>query len=191
MSTAPPIKKCSCVDESCADTKCCRWSGYDCYEKNATWASCLRSCVPKKPNGGVSNFMKFQAGAPKDNPPKHWAPYPEEAGLGPRSCNHLTPPLVCGVSRGTSLFCFTVAINNNGGKKKIDELVLIKTAQKAQAGVFPGDTRNVFSDDVVLLNPGSTIRVDYTKGPHPDGTAIQRPNTKLFVITLLFADVWR
>ena len=44
MSMAPPLKTCSRIGESCVVTKCCRQSRYDCYEKNATWASCLTQC---------------------------------------------------------------------------------------------------------------------------------------------------
>merc|ERR1712232_72630 len=179
MSTAPPLKTCSRVGESCADTKCCRWSGYSCYEKNKTWASCLKNCIPQKPNGGISNFMTFQAGAPEDNPPSHWIPYFQEVGPGPWTCKHLTPPLVPGIQRGTSLFCFTVALTHNGGKKKIDELELVKTAQKANAGVFACDKWNVFSDVLVDLNPGSTIKVDYTKVYLSNGSAVKRPNTQI------------
>jgi len=191
MSTAPPLKTCSRIGESCADTKCCRWSGYSCYEKNATWASCLTHCFPQKPNGGVTNFPQFQAGAPEDNPPKHWVPYFEEVGSGPWTCKHITPPLVSGEQRGTSLYCYTVALSDNGGKKKLNELELVKTAQMASAGVFACDKWDVFSDKVVKLNPGSTIKVDYTKVLHSNGTAVSRPNTQIFVNTLVFMNVWK
>ena len=102
MSIAPPIKTCSRFDEFCADTKCCRWSGYNCHEENAAWANCLTQCIPQKTDGGVANFPQFQAGAPEDNPPKHWVPYFEEVGSSPWTCKHLTPPLVH--SRVSSLY---------------------------------------------------------------------------------------
>merc|ERR1712048_804950 len=191
MTMAPPIKTCSHVGEDCSDTKCCRWSGYNCYEKNATFASCLKSCIPQKPNGGVSNLMQFQPGAPEDDPPKHWVPYFEEAGPGPWTCKPITTPLTKAFNRGTSLYCFTVALSDNGGKKKLHELELVKTAQKAYAGVFACDKWSVFSDVEEDLNPGSTIKVAYTKVLTPNGTAVRRPNTKIYVNSLLFGNVWR
>jgi len=44
----PWVKNCTPLGQNCASTKCCAWTGYKCYEKNATWASCLSSCHPKK-----------------------------------------------------------------------------------------------------------------------------------------------
>lgn len=191
METAPPLKQCSRIGESCAATKCCRWSGYSCYEKNETWASCLTSCHPGKPNGGISNKMIAQAGTPEDNPPSHWYPFFSEVGPGPWTCKRLAPPPTHGWQRGTSLYCFTVALTENGGKKKVPELELVKTAQRMKTGVFACDSWNVFSNVDAQLNPGSAIKVDYTKVTYSNGTAVHRPNTKIFVNTLLFVNVWK
>merc|ERR1711879_1048864 len=50
---------------------------------------------------------------------------------------------------------------------------------------------SVFSDVEEALNPGSTIKVAYTKVLTPNGTAVRRPNTKIYVNSLLFGNVWR
>jgi len=190
MEIAPPLEQCSQIGKSCAATKCCRESGYNCYEKNASWASCLMNCIPGKSNGGISNFPEIQAGAPEDSPPAHWFPVFEEPGPGAWSCKRLAPPLVTGRKRGTSLFCFTVALSDNGAKKKHPELDLVRTAQSMKTGVFACDIWNVFSDLLVQLDPGQTIKVDYTKVHYSNGTAVRRPNTQIYVNTLLFVNVW-
>jgi hypothetical protein len=184
LEVEPSVKQCSRVGESCADTKCCSWSGYFCYEKNASWASCLSQCIPGKPNGGIANRMAAQLGAPESNPPAHWKPFFKEVGPGSWTCKRLMKPMVHGWQRGTSLFCFSVALSDNGGKKKIYELDLIKTAQKLQTSIFACNHWEVFSDVEVPLSPGMTVKVAY---PHTDG---HRPNTKAWVNTRLFFNVW-
>merc|ERR550532_3783618 len=124
LEVAPPLKQCARIGESCAATKCCVESGYNCYEKNSTWASCLMNCIPNKPNGGIANMP------------------------------------------------------------------IIKTAQSMKTSVFACDFWNVFSDMSVQLNPGHTIKVDYTKVHYSNGTAVRRPNTQIFVNTPLFVNVW-
>ena len=184
VEVSPSVKKCSRIGESCANTKCCAWTGYSCYEKNETWSSCLTQCIPNKPNGGISNKMIYQAGAPEANPPAHWKPFFQEVGPGPWTCKRLAPPMVHGWQRGTSMYCFTVALTANGGKKTIPELDLVRAAQKMKASIFACDKWVVFSNVDAPLNPGQTVRVDY---PHEEG---RRPNTKIFVNTKLFMNVW-
>jgi len=184
VEVSPSVKKCSRIGESCASTKCCSWTGYSCYEKNSTWASCLTQCIPNKPNGGISNKMQFQAGSPEDNPPAHWKPFFQEAGPGPWTCKRLAPPMVHGWQRGVSLFCYTVALTENGGKKKVPELELVRAAQKAKSSIFACDKWVVYSNVEAPLSPGKTVKVDY---PHAEG---RRPNTKIFVNTKLFMNVW-
>jgi len=194
LETAPPLKQCSAVGESCAATKCCHWSGYSCYEKNATWASCLMNCHPGKDNGGIANQPIVQPGSPEDNPPAHWFTSFQEVGPGPWTCKRLAPPLKWGRQRGTSMFCFTVALSNNGAKKHNPELQLVKTAQEMMTSVFACDFWNVFSDVAMQLKKapnGWAVKVDYTKVLYGNGTAVQRPNTKIFVNTLLFKNVWK
>ena len=57
------------------------------------------------------------------------------------------------------------------------------------------DKWSVFSATETALNTGATIsatiKMAYTKVLYPNGTAIQRLNTKIYVDTLLLANVWR
>ena len=53
-----------------------------------------------------------------------------------------------GKPSATSLFCLTLVLDYNGGKKKNDELAIVKAAQKAKVGVFACDKWEVFSNKV-------------------------------------------
>jgi len=151
-------------------------------------------CYPGRANGGIANQPIVQPGDPEDNPPSHWFASFQEVGPGSWTCKHLTPALKWGWQRGTSLFCFTVALSNNGGKKVNPERELVKTAQDMTTSVFACDFWNVFSDVPLQLKHapnGHAKVVDYTKVHYSNGTAVQRPNTKIFVNTLLFVNVWK
>merc|ERR1719221_450336 len=45
MTTAAPVS-CSDPGEDCRTTKCCTTPGFQCYEKNEWWASCMDACDP-------------------------------------------------------------------------------------------------------------------------------------------------
>jgi len=103
---------------------------------------------------------------------------------GPWTCKRLTPPMKYGYLVGTSLYCFTVALTNNGGSKKPQELEILKEAQRRYAHVFACDHWTVYSDVEVPLNPGKTMKVY-----HPQ--VLRRPNTKIWVNTPMFLTVWK
>merc|ERR1719479_478553 len=42
----PPREKCSKIGANCVSTKCCKISGYNCFEKKPGSASCMKSCIP-------------------------------------------------------------------------------------------------------------------------------------------------
>lgn len=182
----PWVKSCTPIGGNCASTKCCSWSGYRCYEKNATWASCLMNCHPQKWNGGVSQVPIVQKGKPLSNPPKHWNVSFTLASPGPWTCKRLSPPMKFGRLNGTSLFCFTVALSDTGGKKKSLDVDLILQAQQLKTHVFACERWMVFSDVGIKLdtNAGGFVQVDFPKG-------IRRPNTKNYVNLPLFLNVWR
>jgi len=192
FETAPPMKGCAYIGENCAATKCCTWSGYSCYEKNKTWSSCLKSCIPGKPNGGISNQPIVQAGAPEENPPSHWWARFDETGPGSWTCKLGAKPLKKGVQKGVALYCYTVALDkSNGGKKTVAELDLLQNAKTLGAHVFACDGWDVFSDVSQSFGNKSTVKVEYTKVHYSNGSVVQRPNTKIFVNTELFMNVWK
>merc|ERR1712008_325274 len=120
VEVEPWIKNCSHIGENCMTTKCCSYSGYKCYQQNENWASCLQKCFPGKWNGGVNDKPMLQPGKPLSNPPSHWNMTFSMAPPGPWTCNRLSQPMKAGTLVGSSLFCFTVALTNNGGKNWVN-----------------------------------------------------------------------
>jgi len=179
----PWVKNCSHIGESCAKTKCCAWTGYQCYEKNESWASCLSACIPKKANGGISEKPKVQKGKPLSNPPSHWKATFTHADPGPWSCKRLSVPETPAYIDGVSLFCYTTAMDNHG-KSQTHDFELLKVQQKANTFIFACDHWVVFSDKDAKLNPGRTVVVDYPK-------LMRRPNNKLWVNTPFFLNIWK
>merc|ERR1712032_832607 len=74
--------------------------------------------------------------------------------------------------------------SNNYGKKQTEDLKILAFAQKEHTHVFACDHWAVFSDVDVKLSPGATTKVAYTK-------VAKRPQTKLWVNTLLFINIWK
>ena len=42
----PPREKCSKIGSSCLSTKCCKITGYNCFEKKPGSATCMQSRIP-------------------------------------------------------------------------------------------------------------------------------------------------
>jgi len=146
----------------------------------------LMGCHPGKANGGVTQMPLVQKGKPLANPPPHWNVSFTPASPGPWTCKLLAPPSKFGKFNGSSLFCFSVAVRDTGGKKKSMDVELIKQAQQLKTHVFACERWMVFSDVAITLdtNAGSFMKVANPKG-------IRRPNTKNYVNLPIFLDVWR
>jgi len=179
----PWVKNCSHIGESCATTKCCAFTGYYCYEKDASWSSCLSACKPGKENGGISELPVVQKGKPLSNPPAHVKPTFKKAPPGPWSCKRKSVPLTPGSYVGTSLFCFTF-VTDDRGKGKTHDFELLSIAQREKVSIFACDHWVVFSDVDKPLNPGRTVKVGFPK-------LVKRPNTKIFVNLPVFLNVWK
>jgi hypothetical protein len=184
LEVEPWVKNCSHIGDDCSSTKCCAWSGFKCYRKDDGFAGCLQRCHPGKWNGGEAQMPMVQEGKPLSNPPAHWNVTFKVAPPGPWSCQALKPALKPAHLVGTSLYCFTVALSNNGGKKPSFELEILKKAQEMKSHVFMCDHWTVYSNVNATFNPGKAVTVDY---PHLE----KRPNTKIWVNLPLFMNVWK
>merc|ERR1712217_355757 len=179
----PWVKNCSHIGDSCAETKCCSFTGYYCFEKDASWSSCLADCKPGKENGDDHNRPAVQAGKPEKNPPSHWNVTFKTAPPGPWTCKRKTVPLTPSKLDGASLFCFTF-VSNNYGKKQTEDFKILAFAEKEHTHVFACDHWAVFSDVDAPLSPGATTKVAYPK-------EVKRPGSKLWVNTPLFINIWK
>merc|ERR1712223_833537 len=46
IEVIPPREECAKVGANCLDQKCCKTTGYTCYEVHAGYAKCMKSCTP-------------------------------------------------------------------------------------------------------------------------------------------------
>jgi len=184
IQVEPWVKNCSHLGDNCMSTKCCSYSGYECYQKNESWAGCVQKCFPGKWNGGMNEKPMVQKGKPLSNPPSHWNMTFSMAAPGAWTCKRLSTPMKFGKLVGNSLFCFTLALSSNGGKKVSYELDILKEAQERKTHVFACNHWTVYSNEEVALNPGKTMKVLY---PH----VLRRPNTKIWVNMPIFLTVWK
>jgi len=203
MEVGLPRESCSRIGESCAKTKCCRFSGYLCYEKNSTWASCLKKCTPGESNGflskdeHVTNKPHVQPiTRPGDKAEiKSNIPFFRAIEPGPWTCNRprsLIPVVKAMPSPGTKLYCFTVMLTDNGSpKRQQTDFSLVRTQLHTRTSIFGCESWAVFSDVSTWLSPKSdgeqqqfTVQVDFPKNA-------RRPNSRAWVNTPVYVNVWK
>jgi hypothetical protein len=170
LEVAPPAKMCSKTNEECGGTKCCKLTGYKCYNKNATFNGCAKSCAY---NGATppGQFGKWTCDRPD-------ALIPTKAGSPEPSVS------------GPSLFCFEAFAMDPGFPiHKPHELELVRTQLQTHTSVFGCSEWRVFSDQVVEISPGNpgpalyTIKVEF---PHIG----LRKKEKTWINTPMFENIW-
>lgn len=155
----PPREKCSKVGASCLSTKCCKITGYNCFEKQPGSATCMKSCIP-----GVNGTC-----------------------LMPGAIVPLKP--VIGVP-GTTLFCFTIYMQDTGSTKKFYDLSLLRTNLFLGSSLFGCEAYRVYADVETWLSPGevNTVKVDDVNG---DFHFAKRKLTGTWVNSPIFLQIWK
>merc|ERR1712226_39253 len=72
MIVQSPLEQCSDLKDDCSATKCCKVSGFDCFEKNPGTYRCSQGCDPKlgwtcKMPRGIGHLLKCRV-TPPPNP---------------------------------------------------------------------------------------------------------------------------
>ena len=196
VEVAPPREQCARIGESCKNTNCCRFSGYQCYEKDSGWSSCLKTCRVGQPNGDATSTQpKVQK--PKITPgrgvPKSATPFFKAAPPGAWTCKRRLNLKPAHRAHGTTLFCFTAALSKIGpgaqpkfqDPKQID---LVKTQHATKTSIFGCEKWEVFSDVLFQLTPGPPQEIFSTVVDFPKPAI--RPYVKLWVNTLLYVNIW-
>jgi len=197
VEVVPPRAQCARNGESCKESNCCRWTGYKCFDKDATWSSCLKTCKEGQPNGDAkSTKPKFQKPKPGPNGevPKFAKPFFKPAPSGPWTCKRRLNLKPGHHPQGTTLYCLTVALSKIGPDKKPKfqdpkQIDLVKTQHHVKTSIFGCEMWSVFSDVPFQLTPGPPQVIFSTVVDFPKPAV--RPNTKLWVNTLLFVNVWK
>jgi len=130
----PPREKCAKIGTNCFAERCCKASGYTCYEKHAGYAQCLKTCTPGKDGDCLSRAVSKQS----------------------KKSNVSTT--------GTTLFCFAFYTENTGITKQSTELDLLRTQLFLGASIFGCESYRVYSDVSTWLSPKDvfTVKVDDT-----------------------------
>jgi len=132
----PPPEECAKIGDNCVTEKCCKITGYTCYEVHSGYAKCMKTCTP-----GVDGTCLTQA------------------VTSPGSRSDIT-------NSATNLFCFSFYMKDTGTTKPMYELELLRTNLFLGSGIFGCESYRVFSDVSTWLSPGKveTVMVEDTEG---------------------------
>jgi hypothetical protein len=170
VEVKPSAKVCSKTGEECGGTKCCKLTGYECYNKNATFNGCAKEC----PYNGAT-------------PP---------GGFGKWTCNRpaalvpTKPSSVQASASGPGLFCFEAfAMDPGWPTKKPHDFELVRTQLQTHTSIFGCAEWRVFCDQAVELSPGNpgpalyATKVDFPKVGF-------RAHKKVWINTPMFKNIW-
>jgi len=131
----PPPEDCAAMGDNCVTQRCCKISGYTCYEVHSGYAKCMKSCTP-----GVDGTCLTQAVT-------HSA-----------SMSEVT-------DSKTNLFCWSFYMKDTGSTKPMFDLELLRTNLFLGTGIFGCESYRVFSDVATWLSPGKvdTVMVEDTE----------------------------
>jgi hypothetical protein len=157
---APPRPECAKIASNCLDSKCCKVSGYTCFELHPGYAKCMKECTPGVDGTCLSRAMMTPA-------------------------EHSTVSL-----SATTLFCWSVYTENRGTTAKPNhELEVLRTSLFLGTSIFGCEAWKVYSDVSVWLSPGKqyTVKVDDKDG---DFHFAKRKLTGSWVNSGTFIQVW-
>merc|ERR1711870_191187 len=137
----PPPEECAKVTDNCVTQKCCKITGYTCYEVHSGYAKCMKSCTE-----GVDGTCLTQE------------------VTAPASKSDIT-------SSATNLFCFAFYMKDTGSTKLSYELELLRTNLFLGAHIFGCESYRVFSDVATWLRtPRTTSTSPRGRGQAPGST---------------------
>merc|ERR1712187_688914 len=128
----PPPEECAKVTDNCVTQKCCKITGYTCYEVHSGYAKCMKSCTE-----GVDGTCLTQS------------------VTAPASKSDVTYST-------TNLFCFAFYMKDTGSTKPMYDLELLRTNLFLGAHIFGCESYRVFSDVSTWLSPGKVDTVMVT-----------------------------
>jgi len=128
----PPPEECAKVTDNCVTQKCCKITGYTCYEVHSGYAKCMKSCTE-----GVDGTCLTQA------------------VTAPATKSDVT-------YSATNLFCFAFYMEDTGSTKPSYDLDLLRTNLFLGAHIFGCESYRVFSDVSTWLSPGEVETVMVT-----------------------------
>jgi len=153
------------INKGDINQKCCKTSGYECYEVHPGYAKCMKECTQGK-DGTCLHQGIYQQGH------KSTVTY---------SMN--------------TLFCFSFYTENTGSTKKSYELDLLRTQLFLRASIFGCEDWKVYSDVETWLSPATdaaaainTVKVDDVNN---DFHFAKRKKTGTWINSNIFIATWK
>jgi len=139
INVIPPREECAKTGANCLAQKCCKTTGYQCYEVHSGYAKCMKSCTPGQDGDCFLHSQPAVAG--KRSPVTNTA---------------------------NTLFCFAFYTADTGSTKPSFELDLLRTQLFLGAGIFGCEEYRVYSDVETWISPApkliNTIKVNDVEG---------------------------
>jgi hypothetical protein len=132
----PPPEECAKVGDNCVTQKCCKITGYTCFEVHSGYAKCMKACTP-----GVDGTCLSQA---------------VTASASKSDVTY----------SATNLFCWAFYMKDTGTTKPMYDLELLRTNLFLGTSIFGCEAYRVYSDVNTWLSPGKveTVMVEDTEG---------------------------
>jgi len=161
IAVTPPRQECAKMGVNCIAQKCCKISGYECYEVHSGMAKCMKECVPGKDGTCLHHTVPM---------------VPSTRSTVSYSAN--------------TLFCFAFYTENTGSTKKSYELDLLRTQLFLGASIFGCEAWRVYSDVEVWLSPNkfNTVKVNDVNG---DFHFAKRKKNGAWINSNMFIATWK
>merc|ERR1712176_852286 len=126
IQVVPPREECAKTEENCLSQKCCKITGYSCYEVHSGYAKCMKSCTPGQ--DGTCLQQATYVGSKRSDISQ----------------------------TANTFFCFSFYTADTGSTKPSYELDLLRTQLFLGASIFGCEAYRVFSDVETWSAQGST-----------------------------------
>jgi hypothetical protein len=162
----PPREQCAKVGVNCIAQKCCKTTGYNCYEVTPGMGKCMKECVPGKDGTCIHHGPDMKPSHPSD---ESW-------------------------SKNT-LFCFSFYAQDTGSTKKSYELDLLRTQLFLKATIFGCEAWQVYSDVETWLSPETkdapAVNTRKVNDDNNDFHFAKRKKTGTWINSNQFIAVWK
>jgi len=165
IAVIPPREQCAKPGANCITQKCCKVSGYDCYEIKPGYGNCMKTCTPG--TDGTCIQQRNYKGA---------------------------QPSTVSLTKNT-FFCFSFYAQDTGSTKKSYELDLLRTQLFLKASIFGCEAWKVYSDVETWLSPAgdgtsaiNTVKIDDVNG---DFHFAKRKKTGTWINSNMFIQTWK
>jgi hypothetical protein len=161
IAVTPPRQECAKTGVNCIAQKCCKVTGYECYEVHSGYAQCMKKCVAGKDGTCLHHTVPM---------------VPSQRSDISYSAN--------------TLFCFSFYAENTGSTKKTYELDLLRTQLFLGASIFGCEAWRVYSDVETWLSPNkfNTVKVNDVNN---DFHFAKRKKTGTWINSNMFIGVWK